>query len=132
MGIPEPFEMGTTPLLHSEPNHDEKNDGHDPTGNARASGEISGEEVAYAFASGCSFHVKECETPEVDHVCDDMNDGASYNGPSRSLVKCDAFVKRNEAIEGSSTEERNEISADREKDEDDIDMENESGGTGEG
>lgn len=44
VGIPEPLESRLTDLFPSEENHDAENSCHDPTGGARASGEVGREE----------------------------------------------------------------------------------------
>jgi hypothetical protein len=57
--------------------------------------------------------------------------GSERKGETRSKhTKDDVLLERNNAVKGSSTEKTDEVAADREEDEGDVDMKNESGGAG--
>lgn len=51
------------------------------------------------------------------------------NGPGGRLVEGDVLVERNVVVEGRLADEGNEVAADRQQDEDHIDVENERSGT---
>jgi len=67
---------------------------------------------------------------KVEHVSADMDSCPYHHGPSGGFVQCETLVEWDDRIERSATEERDEVAADREKDEDDIDMKYEGRGTG--
>ena len=52
--------------------------------------------------------------------------------PCGGLVKGDVLVERNDMVEGCAAEEGDKVAADGEKDEDDVDMEDESSRTSDG
>jgi len=65
-------------------------------------------------------------------VCEDMDDSTDYDGPCGCLVESDVLVERDEAIEWGPTKEGNEVPADGEENEDDVEMEHQGGSTSSG
>jgi hypothetical protein len=130
--IPEPFKVRTTSFFQGEKDHDKETGRHDPARNARTRGEIGDQKIGKACAESLCIGVKHGKAPEVDHMCKDMDDSADYDGPRCSLVKCDIFIEWDDAVERCSTKKRDEVPAHGNKNEDDIDVKNESGGTGKG
>ena len=57
-----------------------------------------------------------------------VNPGEEYDRPSSKLMERDVFVKRNDVIERRSPEHRDEVPADWEQQERNIDVEHESRG----
>lgn len=128
--VPEPLEVGTATLLNSEPDHDSEGGGHDPSSRTRTSDEVGGNEGKELLPEGYRVWIDHDELGKVDHVGDNVHDGEDDNGPGDSLVEGDVLVERNEGVERRPTEHGDEVSADGEKDEGDIDVEDEGSGTG--
>lgn len=59
-----------------------------------------------------------------------MDEGPDDDGPTGGLVECDVLVERNEIVERSAAQNRNEVAANRQQDVDDIDMAKEGGCSG--
>ena len=122
MSIPEVLEVGTFPFLHGEVDHDGKAECHNPPGSAGPGGKVGlkeGDELCTTCLCGS---IGEGELGKVDHVRCDMHDGADDNRPGGGLMEGDVFVKGDELVKRCATKERDEIAADGEKDEDDINM----------
>jgi hypothetical protein len=132
VGIPKPFKVGAASLFDSKPNHDGQSGGHDPASDTGTSREISCEKRDNTLTSVFSISIGHSETVEVDHVREDVHSSASDNGPGGSFMESDVLIKRNDIIERRPTKEGNEVSANREKDENDIDVKNKSSGTSNG
>ena len=122
MSIPEVLEVGTFPFLHGKVDHDSKAEGHNPPGSAGPGGKVSLEEGGELCATRLCGSVSERELGKVDHVRHDMHDSTNDNRPGGGLMEGDVLVKGNELVKGCATEQRDEIAADGEKDEADIDM----------
>ena len=65
-------------------------------------------------------------------MCSDVHGCEDDHGPRRGLVKGEVFVERNNMVEGCTTEEGDKVAANGEKNEDDVDMEDESSSAGDG
>jgi hypothetical protein len=122
MGIPEVLEVGTFPFLHGEVDHDGKADGHNPPGSAGPGGKVGLKEGGELCATRLCGSVGERELGKVDHVRSNMHDSAEDNRPGGGLMKGDVLIKWNELVKGCATKERDEVAADGEKDEDDINI----------
>lgn len=127
MSIPEVLEVGMFPFLHGEVDHDGKADGHNPPGSARPGGKVGLKEGGKLCATRLCGSVGERKLGKVDHVRYDMHDSADDNRPGGGLMEGDVLVKGNELVKGCATKERDEIAADGEKDEDDINMQDKGG-----
>jgi hypothetical protein len=122
MGIPKVLEVGTFPFLPGEEDHDAKADGHDPPSGTGPSGEVGLEEGEELGATCRCRSVGNREFGKVDHVRENMNDSADDDRPSSGLMEGDVLVKGDDVVQRRATEEGDEIAADGEKDEDDINM----------
>jgi len=132
MRVPKAFEMGALPLLHGKVDHDAKDDGHDPTSSARPGGKVGLEEGNKPLATCLCTRICDGEFGKVDHVRDNVNDGADNNRPGSGLVEGNILVKGDDLVERCATEEGDELASDGEEDEDDIDVQNKGSGTGDG
>ncbi len=132
VGIPEALKVVPAPLLHSKPDHNAEDDGHDPASEAGSGGKVGVEEGDELGATGLGIRVGHRELGEIDHVCPDVHGCAGDDRPCRGLVKGDVLVERDDMIEGCAAEEGDKVAADGEKDEDDVDMKDESSGAGDG
>ena len=132
VGVPERLEAGTAALLHRVPDHDSESDSHDPTRRAGPSGKVSDKESDEALTAGLRIRIGHRELGKVEHVRDDVHDGANNDGPCCGLVERDVLVEGNDLVEGSATEDGDEVSADGEEDEDDVHVEDKRSGTGDG
>jgi hypothetical protein len=63
---------------------------------------------------------------------DDMDGCTDDDGPCSGFVEGDVLIERDNVIEGGFAKKGDEVAADGKKDEDDIDVENKGGGTGDG
>jgi len=130
MGVPEAFKIGAPPFLEGEVNHDGKRNGHDPTSEARPGGKVGIEESDKLGTACLCTGVCEGKLGKVDHVRDNVNDGADNDRPGGSLMESDTLVKGDDLVERCATKEGDKIAADGEEDEDDINVEDKGGGTG--
>jgi hypothetical protein len=130
MRVPEHLEAGAAALLHGVPDHDAEDSGHDPAGDTRASGEIRSKERDNFLTDRLGVGVDHRELGEVDHVRGDVHERTGNDRPCRGLVEGDVLVKRNDVVEGGAAQDGDEVAADGKEDEDDIDVENECGRTG--
>ena len=130
--VPEPLEVGAATLLNREPDHDTEGSGHDPAGSTRSSDKVGSNEGDDLLAGGLGVAVDHRELGEVDHVRDDVDDGEDDDGPGNRLVERDVLVERNERVERGPAEERDEVAANGEQDERNVDVEDESSCTGNG
>ena len=126
--VPEALEVRPTLLLSCEINHDTEGCCHDPTCDARASNKVGTEESKEPLSRARPS--EQGQFVEVDHVGDNVHDSPNDHGPSRCLVEGQILVKGDDIVQGCPTQKRDEVAANREKNENDIDMENKSGSPG--
>lgn len=129
MSIPEILEIGTSALLSGEVDHNGKADSHNPPGSAGAGGKVGLKESSKLCATCRCGSVGEREFGKVDHVRCNVYDSASDNRPCGGLVESNVLVQGNDLVKGCATKEGDEIAADGEKNEDDIDMKDKGGCT---
>ena len=129
MRIPEPLKVGTALLLPGEENHDNKSNGHNPTGPTGSSDDVGLDEDNDALTRVGCIRVERRKFCIVDHVRCDMDKGKECNGPSYCLVEGNVLVEGDDVVQRCATEERDEVTANRQEDEDHVDMEDESGST---
>ena len=91
---------------------------------------LGGDEGEDLLARGLCIGVDHGKLGEVDHVGDDVNDGEDDDRPGDSLVERNVLIEGNERVEGRLAKKRDEVTANREKDEGHIDMEDERSRTG--
>lgn len=120
VSIPELLKVGATALLHSEPNHDAKTCSHNPASGARPSGKVCLQEDKNTLASGLCVGIKHSKFLKVAHMSGNMDNRKYDHGPCCRFVEGDVFVKWNELVQRGATKERDEITTDGQKDEDDI------------
>ncbi len=133
VGVPELFKTTIGPssaLLNGKPYHDGESGGHDPAGDAGSGREVENQELNRNRSRTRNGAVNDCELAEVPHVGTNMDRGEDDNRPCGGDVELDGIIKRNDIVQGRLAEERDEVSAHWEKNEDDIEMEDECGGTG--
>lgn len=122
MSVPKVLKVGAFPFLRGEEDHDAKADGHDPPSGTGSSGEVGLEEGDELGAPCLCRSVGEREFGKVDHVRKNMNDSANDDRPGSGLMEGEVLVKGDDVVQRCATEEGDEIAADGEKDEDDINM----------
>ena len=122
VGVPELLKVGTAALLHGVPDHDTECGSHDPTSDTRAGRKVGLEERDEALAGRVGVRVGKGELGEVDHVRSDVHKRAGDDRPCGGLVECDVLVEGNEVVERCAADEGDEVAADGEQDEDDIDV----------
>lgn len=132
VGIPELLKLGPAPLLASKENHYAEAGGHDPASGAGPSGKVGVQKGDDFSAKGLGVRVCICEAGKIDHVCPDVHGCEDDHRPCRGLVKGEVFVERNDMVEGCTAEEGDKVATNGEKNEDDVDMEDESSSTGDG
>lgn len=128
--IPEPLETSTATLLHGIPNHDTESGSHDPSSCTRTGSKVGKEESHDSLAGVLRIRVNHGEFSKVDHVSTNMDSTTDDNRPGSCLVESDVLVEWNDIIEGCATKERDEVTADREKDESNVNVEDQSSRTG--
>ena len=84
------------------------------------------------LASGLGVGVNHGEFCKVDHVGGDVHKGAKDDGPCSSFVEGDVLIEGNVVVQRGTTQERDEIAADGQKNKYNVDMEDEGSGTGDG
>jgi hypothetical protein len=122
MSIPKVLEIGTFPFLHGEEDHNAKADGHDPPSGTGSSGEVGVEEGNELGTTCLCGSVGEREFVKVNHVRSNMHDSAGDDRPCGSLMEGKVLVKGDDVVERCTAKEGDEIAADGEKDEDNINM----------
>ena len=132
VGVPEPLKVGATTLLNGEPDHDTQCSSHDPASCTRTSDEVGCDKGDNLLAGGLRVGVNHGELGEVDHVGDNVDNREDDDGPGDGLVERDVLVEGDERVQGRAPEERDEVAADGEKDERDIDVEHERSRTRDG
>jgi hypothetical protein len=100
MVVPEVFKIGAPPFLEGKVNHDGKGDGHDPTGEARPGGKVGVEESDKLGTACLCTGVCEGELCKVDHVRDNVDEGANNDRPGGSLMEGDILVKGDDLLRG--------------------------------
>lgn len=128
--IPKSLKMGTTVLLDGEKNHCSQCCGHDPTSNSRSRGEVGSKESQKSLSRGLGIRVSNRQLCKIHHMRSDVYDRTDNDRPCRRYMEGDVLVKRNDVVERSATEERNEITANRKKDVNDIHVQDQSCSTG--
>lgn len=121
VGIPESFEVSTTPFFHREEDHDAQGQSHDPTSNAGPSCKVGTEEDDNLSACG-GILVRRCEPGKVDHMRDDVHNCADYDRPRRRFMEGDVLIERNDVVQGGAAQQRDKVPAHREEDKNDIDV----------
>jgi hypothetical protein len=132
VGVPETFKVGTPLLLAGEEDHDGKGSGHDPASDAGPGGKVGIEESDKLCTTCLCTRVGFRELGKVDHVGENVHDGADDNGPGCGDVECDVLVKGDDLVERSAAEEGDKVAADGKENENDIDVEDQGGRTGDG
>ncbi len=127
MSIPEVLKVGMPPFLRGKVDHDGKRDGHNPPGSAGPSGKVGLKEGNELCATCLCGSVGEREFGKVDHVRENVHNSADDNRPGGGLMEGEVLIKRNDLVKGCAAEEGDEIAADGEKDEDDINMKDKGG-----
>lgn len=133
VGVPELFKSTiglSSALLNGKPDHDGESGGHDPAGDTSSGREVESKELNWSRSSTRDRAINGRELAEVPHVGSNMDRGEDDNRPCGCDVEFDVVIERNDIVQGRLAEERDEVSADWEKNEDDIEMEDECGGTG--
>ena len=133
VGIPKLFEtsVGLSPaLLDSKPNHNAEGGGHDPAGDTGSGREVENKELNRSRRRIWKRRVNGCEPAEVPHVGCNVDCGEDNDGPCSRNVELDVIIKRNDIVQWGLAEEGDEVPANWEQDEDNIEMEDERGGTG--
>ena len=128
--VPEALKVRATRFLSSVPSHDDKRSGHDPASDTGTGGEVGDEEDDEAVARRSGERVGKGELGEVDHVRGDVDEGEEADAPADGLVERDVLVEGNVVVERRAAEERDEVAADGQEDERDLDVQNERGTTG--
>ena len=77
--VPEPLEMSTATFLQSEPHHDAKSGGHDPSGSTRACSKVGGEEGDDTLAGRLRIGIGHGELGKVHHVSDNVDGRTNDN-----------------------------------------------------
>lgn len=129
VGVPEPLKVGPAAFLERKPDHHAERDGHDPARRTGTGEEVCTEEDGDPGEGGGRDGVLHGEARKVDHVREDVDGGADDDGPCGRLVKGDVLVEGDDIVERGAAEERDEVAADGKEDEDDVDVEDERGGT---
>lgn len=122
---PKALKVGATALLNCEKDHDAEGSGHDPAGDAGASGKVCAEEEDEQRAD--LFRLGEAEAGKVDHVCEDVDCGEKDNGPGSGLVEGDVLVKGDNVAEGRDAQQRDKVAADGQQDKCRVDMQHKGG-----
>ena len=133
VGVPKLFKssFGLPPaLLNGKPDHDSESGGHDPAGDTGSGREVENDELNRSRRGTRGGTVNGCELAEVPHVGTNMHRGEDDNGPGGGDVELDVIIERNDIVQRCLAEERDEVPANWEQNEDDIEMEDEGGGTG--
>ena len=127
VSVPEAVEVGTAALLHREPDHDPERGPHDPasrTGTGREVGHKEGDDTLTGCLRVRVDHGKICK---IDHVGASVDSGEEDDGPCCCFVEGDVLVEGDDVVEWSTTEERDEVAADWEEDEYDVDVKDQRG-----
>jgi len=95
--IPKTLEIRFAFLLPRKVDHNSENSRHNPASHTGASGEVDRKKIdgklggSRAHGSG--------QFVEIDHVCNDMNNGTGYDGPTSCLMKSYILVKRDDIVQ---------------------------------
>jgi hypothetical protein len=128
MGIPEILEVCTSAFLYCKINHYEERGSHYPTGDTRSSRKVGSEKNSDLCSSARTL--VRCSQPgKVHHVGQNMDNGEKDDRPSRGLMESDVLVERNDVVQWCPTEKGNEVPADGEEDEGDINVQNKGSST---
>lgn len=123
--VPKALKVRPTAFLHRIPHHHAQRKVHNPPGHTRARREVSRKERNDALPRRRRAGIRQREFGEVDHVRDDVHDGEEDDGPGDHFVEGDVLVEGDDVVEWGAPEEGDEVPADGEEDEDDIDVEDE-------
>lgn len=133
VGVPKLFKSSfglSSALLNGKPDHDSESGSHDPAGDTGSGREVENEELNRGRRRTRGSPVNGCEPAEVPHVGSNMHRGEDDNRPGGGDVELDVIIERNDIVQGRLAEERDEIPANWEQNEDDVEMEDECSGTG--
>jgi hypothetical protein len=100
---------------------------HDPSSGTRPGGKVELEKGAKLAPSYCCGSVSMCKFVKVNHVHGNMHKSADDHGPGGGLMEGEVLVKGDDVVKRCAMEEGDEIVTDREKDEDNVDMQDKSG-----
>ena len=95
--VPKTLKICFAFLLHRKVNHNSKNSRHNPASHTGASGEIDRKKIDGMLA-GSGTHGSG-QFVKIDHVCNDMNNGTGYDGPTSCLMKGYILVKRDDVVQ---------------------------------
>lgn len=126
VGVPESLKMGTTTFLNGEENHCSQCCSHDPTSDSRSRGEVGSKESQKSLSSGLGVRVGSRQLCKIYHVRSDVYNRTNNDRPCRRYMESDVLVKRNDVVERGPAKERNEVAANREKDINDIYVQDQS------
>lgn len=132
VAIPELFESAvlcTTTLLNRIVDHNGKENQHEPTSDKWANDEIGSNEEDDALSGSGSTLVGHSETVKIDNVGEGVDDTTGEDGPCGRFMKGKIFVERNDSAQGCPAHDGDEVAADWEQNEDDVDMEDQGRGT---
>lgn len=127
VAVPEFLKVGTATLFHGKEYDQEKTSGHDPACDAWSRGEVGQSECA-DLSRGSRLH--HSQSGKIDHMGHDVDHTECSDGPSRRLVEINVFLEGDDVVKGGLAKERDEIAANREEDENDINVEYQRSGTG--
>jgi hypothetical protein len=127
VAVPEFLKVGTATLFHGEEYDQEKTSGHDPACDAWSRGEVGQSECADLSRGS---RLRHSQSGKIDHMGHDMDHTECSDGPSRRLVEINVFLEGDDVVKGGLAKERDEIAANREEDENDINVEYQRSGTG--
>ena len=123
--VPEALKMGAASLFDSKVHHGEQARGHHPASCTGTGDEVGLQEDNKPLGRRVGVWVCESETGEVDHVSGNVDACPEDDGPSGGLVERDVLVERNVVIQRRAADEGDEVTADWQQDEDDIDVQDE-------
>jgi hypothetical protein len=113
VGVPEPLEVGTAFLLEGKPDHGTKDYPHKPTGDEGTNLEVSQDAIGELLTERLALSIVDGKTNEIYSVGKSMNNTPPEDRKAGGLVECDVLVERDDIVEGSATEQGDEVTADR-------------------
>lgn len=118
MCVPKPLKISLSLLLTSVPGHRPKSCPHDPPSDGRACLNTDKQEIDHSLLGGGGR--LDSKIDDINNVGKRVDHGPDTDGPTHCLVESDILVERNDCTNRGTTHERDEVSADWEKNEDDI------------
>jgi hypothetical protein len=131
MRVPKLLKVRLPPFLEREKDHGEQRRGHDPARDAGTGREV-GRKKEPDLGADTRGRVDVGQLGKVDHVRQDMDDGENDDGPCCRLVEGDVLVEGDDVVQRGAAEQRDEVSADGEQDEDDVHVQYKGGRTSDG